>query len=66
MQIVSIGDNLHEISNPVFWKYKKNIKLASAELAKVETTSCGEREVYILPAPKCTEAASDTCIRNSL
>ena len=26
MQIVSIGDNLHEMSNPVFWeKNKKNI-----------------------------------------
>ena len=24
MQIVSIGDNLHEMSNPVFWeKYEK-------------------------------------------
>ena len=36
MQIVSIGDNLHDISNPVFWeKYKKNIiSLSSAELAK--------------------------------
>ena len=25
MQIVSIGDNLHEMSNPVFWENKKNI-----------------------------------------
>ena len=25
MQIVSIGDDLHEISNPVFWENKKNI-----------------------------------------
>ena len=25
MQIVSNGDNLHEMSNPVFWE-KKNIK----------------------------------------
>ena len=32
-QIVSIGDNLHEMSNPVFWD-KKNINLSSAELAK--------------------------------
>ena len=35
MQIVSIGDNLHEMSNAVFRKNKKNItKLSSAELAK--------------------------------
>ena len=34
MQIVSIGDNLHEVSNPVFWENKKNtINLSSAELA---------------------------------
>ena len=25
MQIVSIGDNLHEMSNPIFWENKKNI-----------------------------------------
>ena len=25
MQIVSIGDNLHGMSNPVFWENKKNI-----------------------------------------
>ena len=24
MQIVSNGDNLHEMSNPVFWENKKN------------------------------------------
>ena len=35
MQIVSIGDNLHEMSNPVFWiKIKKNINLLSAGLAQ--------------------------------
>ena len=35
MQIVSIGDNLHEISNPVFWeKKKKYSNFSSAELAK--------------------------------
>ena len=35
MQIVSNGDNLHEMSNPVSWK-KKNIRknLSSAELAQ--------------------------------
>ena len=35
MQIVSIGDgdNLHELSKPVFWKNKKNmLNLSSAEL----------------------------------
>ena len=32
MQIVSLGDNLHEMSNPVFWeKYKKYFKMSSAE-----------------------------------
>ena len=37
MQIVSNGDNLHEMLNPVFWekKKKKNIAyLLSAELAQ--------------------------------
>ena len=35
MQIVSNGDNLHEMSNPVFWENKKNIiNLSSAELAQ--------------------------------
>ena len=34
MQIVSLGDNLHEMSEPVFWKNKKNaINLSSPELA---------------------------------
>ena len=32
MQIVSIGDSFHEISNPVFWeKQKKYFKMSSAE-----------------------------------
>ena len=31
MQIVSNGDNLHEMSNPVLWENKKNINLLSAE-----------------------------------
>ena len=36
MQIVSNGDNLHEISNPVFWeKNKKNvISLSSVEFTQ--------------------------------
>ena len=25
MQIVSLGDNLHEMSKPAFWEKKKNI-----------------------------------------
>ena len=33
MQIVSIGDNLHEMSNPVFWEDKKKyFKMLSAVL----------------------------------
>ena len=32
MQIVSLGDNLHELSNPVFEKNKKKyFKMSSAE-----------------------------------
>ena len=32
MQIVSIGDNLHEMSNPVFWKkQEKYFKMLSGE-----------------------------------
>ena len=35
MQIVSNGDDLHEMSNPVFWENKKNVTyLSSAELGK--------------------------------
>ena len=31
MQIVSLGDNLHEMSNPVFWEKKeKYFKMSSA------------------------------------
>ena len=38
MQIVSIGDNLHEMSNPIFWEKKKKIitNLSSPELAQRE------------------------------
>ena len=44
MQIVSYGDNLHGMSNPVFWeKYEKYFRLSSAEIftqnAKHLTTS---------------------------
>ena len=32
MQIVSLGDNLHEMSYPVFWEKKeKYFKMSSAE-----------------------------------
>ena len=32
MQIVSLGDNLHEMSNPVFWENKKKyFKMLFAE-----------------------------------
>ena len=37
MQIVSSGDSLHEMSNPVFWKKKNkknSIKFLSAEIAQ--------------------------------
>ena len=36
MQIVSIGDNLHEMSDPVFWEELKNniTDLLSGELAQ--------------------------------
>ena len=34
MQIASLGDNLHKMSNPIFWKNKKNINLSSAKFAQ--------------------------------
>ena len=35
MQIVSLGDNLHEMSNPVFWeKVRKIFQDISAEFAQ--------------------------------
>ena len=30
MQIVSLGDNLHEMSDPIFWE--KYFKMSSAEI----------------------------------
>ena len=37
MQIVSIGDNMHGMSNPVLWENKKNIIiLLSVELESVK------------------------------
>ena len=38
MQNVSIGDNMYEMSKPIFWgkeKEKNNISLSSVELAQV-------------------------------
>ena len=35
MQIVSLGDNLHEMPKPIFWEKMRNIiSLSLAELAK--------------------------------
>ena len=36
MQIVSIRDNMHEMSNPIFWEKVREhiINLSSAELAQ--------------------------------
>ena len=54
MQIVSDWDNLHEMSNPVFWekKKKKNIaNLSSPELAQrgeiVKYAWCSTNIIYI-------------------
>ena len=50
MQIVSNGDNLHEMSNPVFWG-KNIINLLSAEFAqrvvKVNTIGNNENSLII-------------------
>ena len=42
MQIVSLGDNLHGMAMPIFWKNKKNIvKLSSASrVVKINFTKC--------------------------
>ena len=33
MQTVSLGDNLHDMSKPIFWeKYKKYFQVLSAEI----------------------------------
>ena len=35
MQIVSSGDNLHELSKPIFWEKSENyFKMSSAELVQ--------------------------------
>ena len=35
MQIVSNGDNLHEMSNPVCWKKKKKKNISICHLLKI-------------------------------
>ena len=53
MQIISPGDNLHEMSMPIFWKKKKNItNSSSAEFAhrvvyKIQTYNLREKTKYI-------------------
>ena len=49
MHIVSIGDNLHEIPKPVFWKKKEKniINLSSAQFARgVEMVHLNKRTLY--------------------
>ena len=36
MQIVSLGDNLHEMSNSIFWKKKKKKKKNSVKMLSGE------------------------------
>ena len=52
MQIVSIGDNLHEMSKPVFWgKYGKYFKMSSTENSTQSAQhSSGSVLLAILPA----------------
>ena len=39
MQIVSLGDNLHEMSKPVFWeKYEKRFQTSSVESFTIHST----------------------------
>ena len=41
MQIVSLGDNLHEVSNPIFQdKLEKYFKMLSAEAAQSNLGLC--------------------------
>ena len=46
MQIISTGDNLHEISKPVFWESKKNISVSSAENFTQSAKDSGQFYVY--------------------
>ena len=34
MQIVSLGENMHEMLKPIFWENNKNIDLSSSDLAQ--------------------------------
>ena len=43
MQIVSLGDNLHEMSKPIFWeRNKEDISLSSAEWQWLKDTICSD------------------------
>ena len=59
MQIVSTGDNLHEMSNPVFRENKKNINnLPSAYLAqKVVKVKCW---VGVYSVLNCTDVYEES------
>ena len=47
MQIVSSGDNLHELLNPEFWENKKkNINLLSTELVQRAVVSFWRKNVH--------------------
>ena len=58
MQIVSSGDNLHEMSNPIFWRKKeKYIKMSSAEfLPSMQSIDYDLPSVVICPT--CQHAYS--------
>ena len=43
MQIVSLGDNLHEMTKPIFWKKKKKKKK--------------KKKIYMLSAERFTQPA---------
>ena len=42
MQIVSLGDNLHEMQNPIFWTNKENYFKVSAAERRVRQHSFAE------------------------
>ena len=59
MQIVSLGDNLHEMSNPNFWRKKKEkkniINLSSADFM----LSCRETKDYL--RLRCSHIHEEPC-----
>ena len=55
MQIVSLGDNLHRVSNPIFLgKIRKQIKMLSAEfLPSMQSSNIGSdmgRTMFVIPS----------------